>query len=305
MHYSYPVFWFFTVTYSLTGYEVAFGTTRNVVVEPQGMWCVLVEPQGMWCVLVEPQGMWCVEPVCGVCGVFWVNHRISAEWAGKWHSQDCPASLWGGEAHTPSYLNTRELQSGFWMSSLFTEPSARAYHFSFATDRELWVYGGDTVGWGEPATKIYTFNTSSEAWVEATTGESDSPPPQLRNGACTSSGYDLYIYGGYDGSHYHGSLYQLDCRNLKWTKFSGGGPRAKWGCGMIPCEGWFWLFGGRGAAGPTNELHVFDLKKGEGITSNDELCCQCRVVIVAYEVQCCCDIVASYIWGACVSWNME
>ena len=97
----------------------------------------------------------------------------------------------------------------------------------------------------------------------------------------------MYLYGGYDGRQYYGSLYQLNCSNLKWRLLSRSGssehsPTKKRGSGMVLFQYSLCLFGGRGdqptnpaqpgaefvetAVGVyTNELHLFDLEKGEAV----------------------------------------
>ncbi len=168
------------------------------------------------------------------------------------------------------------------MASSFSEPSPRWGHYSAAVGGQLCVYGGRTkdfsIGKSELGGCIHSFNQCMERWqTRATTGQ---PHPGLYDGACTSSGNHLYLYGGYDQSRFQDSLYRLDTDSLEWSQLPSG-PMRKIGCGMVSYKEKLILFGGYGIpSGPTqpgaefikitdghgwtNELHTFDVQKGEG-----------------------------------------
>ena len=94
----------------------------------------------------------------------------------------------------------------------------------------------------------------------------------------------IYMYGGNDGSRYRNSLHQLDTQSWTWSELTKSGPMRKAGCGMIAFDRKLLLFGGYGipsdstqqgakfikssrsigGRGWTNELHLFNLKEGEG-----------------------------------------
>ena len=120
-----------------------------------------------------------------------------------------------------------------------------------------------------------------ETWqTRATTGKH---PSGLYGGACTSTGHNVYLYGGHNDSGYDGSFHQLDIDSLEWAQLPSG-PMRKCGCGMVSYEDKLILFGGFGTpSGPiqpgaqfiedreyndgrgwTNELHMFDIQKSEG-----------------------------------------
>ena len=134
---------------------------------------------------------------------------------------------------------------------------------------------------------VHSFDGLLESWYPEDTG--GVPPPGLYSGACASDGHHVYAYGGHDGSAYQGSLHQLNTRTRTWKQLSSTGPMRKTGCGMVSYGSKLVLFGGYGipsdgipsdptqpgaefvkistysdGRGWTNELHTFDLIKGEG-----------------------------------------
>ena len=172
------------------------------------------------------------------------------------------------------------------------EPPARARHCSAAIDGQLHVYGGFVEDFSRDGeTQLFTFSPSTERWEKRGTNF----PIVADDYAHTSAGHFLYLYD------VTGSLYQLDTRTLNWNLLSqvppgGGGdyPIHKSGCKMVYYDDKLWLLGGFGTppigvvrtpvpalhsqlpasngplqlgakyiSGFTNELHMFDLKKGE------------------------------------------
>ena len=107
------------------------------------------------------------------------------------------------------------------------------------------------------------------------------------------------MYGGSDRSRYLNSLHQLDTLSWTWSELTKPGPMRKNGCGMIAFDKKLLLFGGYGyPSGPaqtdatfirsskftdgrgwTNELHLFDLKEGEGV-----LHCAVTILLSNYHV---------------------
>ena len=166
------------------------------------------------------------------------------------------------------------------------EPSPRWCHYSALVEEKLYVWRGCTKDFleqkSEVASSVHSFDQFLELWAE--NESSGVPPPGLYNGACASAGHHVYVYGGYDGSHHHSSLHQLDTRSWTWKQLSNAGPMRKVGCEMVAHDRNLVLFGGYGVpSGPTqagaefvknsdvtsgegltNELHVFDLNKGIG-----------------------------------------
>ena len=157
--------------------------------------------------------------------------------------------------------------------------SARWGHYSAAVGGQLYVVGGRTEDFpNEGTSSVHCFDQCRETWLstKATTGD---PPPGIFDGACTTSGHHLYVYGG--GLRFHDSLHQLDMDTLEWSQLPSG-PMKKVECEMISYEDELILFAGRGIpSGPaqpgalsitddlnykwTNELHSFNVKEGEEI----------------------------------------
>ena len=93
------------------------------------------------------------------------------------------------------------------------------------------------------------------------------------------------MYGGDDESRYLNSFHQLDTQSWTWNELTKSSPMWKNGCRMVAFDRKLLLFGGYGySSGPTqpgaefiesskstngmgwtNELHLFDLKKSEGV----------------------------------------
>ena len=136
----------------------------------------------------------------------------------------------------------------------------------------------------EKIVSIESFDSYLETWTSKTT--KGDPPPWLYLGACASSGH-IYAYGGRDGQSDYGSLYEFNTRTSSWRELaphSADSPMKKLGHGMVVWGEKCVLFGGYGipsgptqsgadfvidnsrtdGSGWTNEMHTFDLKKGEG-----------------------------------------
>lgn len=171
------------------------------------------------------------------------------------------------------------------MGAGFSEPcpSPRWGHFAATVEGKFCVWGGRTKDFHNEmrtlASSIYSFDQFMESWAQNKC--SGDPPPGLYDGACTSAGHYLYVYGGYDGAEANSYLHQLDTNLWKWKQLSNAGPMKKTGCGMVAHNGKLVLFGGFGApSGPTqpgaeyitdtsglrgwtNELHLYDPKEGK------------------------------------------
>ena len=169
------------------------------------------------------------------------------------------------------------------MEAGFSEPSPRWGQLSAVVEEKPCMYGGRTKDFLKEksglASSVHSFDGSW--YCEDTSGV---PPHGLYLGACASAGHHVYVYGGLDGSAHQGSLHQLDTRTWTWKQLSSTGPMRKSGCQMVSYGSNLVLFGGYGIpSGPTqpgpefvknsnytdgrgwtNELHTFDLIKGEG-----------------------------------------
>ena len=143
---------------------------------------------------------------------------------------------------------------------LSTEPAPRAYHFSSTVAGQTYIYGGNTLGAEDDEKSVFGFLQKEEVWKRHTT--TGTPPGTLNEGACTSVGDVIYMYGDYNSrSEVQGGLYSLDVREMKWSKVSNG-PRLS-GCGIAHRKNKLVVFGGYGDNRRSNELHIFDLEEGE------------------------------------------
>ena len=170
------------------------------------------------------------------------------------------------------------------------EPSARSACFCSHVEGKTYLWGGcnedlfeEKTSLEEFAASVYTFDPYLETW--ATLNPGGSPPSGMYYGACACAGHCMYTYGGWSVSPgvYTGSLHCLDTRTLMWRKLASAGPMKKRQSGMITYGNQLLLFGGYGVpsgpiqpgsqfvldsrytdgSGRTNELYMFDLRKGE------------------------------------------
>ena len=151
------------------------------------------------------------------------------------------------------------------------EPLPRRSHAAGAVDNKLHMWGGlagSKEKSREVADKIEMFDISKELWEQKPTH--GTPPPGLLDTAYTVVGSSLFVFGGLDGVSRHNTLFKLDLRNFQWEQVQvsnpSSGPQRKVGCRMVSYGGnQLVIFAGYTATGGgrTDELHVFDLDKGE------------------------------------------
>ena len=149
------------------------------------------------------------------------------------------------------------------------EPLPRYRHAAVAVDNKLYMWGG----WAgskeksqEEADKIEVFDISTKLWEQKPTH--GTPPPGLCNTAYTVVGSSLFVFGGEDGVSWHNSLFKLDLRSFQWEQVQvsnpSSGPQKKSGCRMVSYGvNQLVVFAGFTGSAWTDELHVFDLDKGE------------------------------------------
>ena len=149
------------------------------------------------------------------------------------------------------------------------EPLSRSEHAAVAVDNKLHMWGGSK-GWTgskeksrEVAQKLEVFDISTELWEQKPTR--GTPPPGLWDTAYAVVGSCLFVFGGYDG---HNSLFKLDLHTFRWEQMRvlnpSSGPQRKSGCGMVSCgDNQLVVFAGWTGSAYTDELHIFDLNKGE------------------------------------------
>ena len=150
------------------------------------------------------------------------------------------------------------------------EPLARYGHAAVAVNNKLHMWGGSDGSERksqELAQKLEVYDVSKERWQQKPTH--GTPPPGLWYTAYAVVGSCLFVFGGDDGVSRHNSLFKLDLHTFQWEQVRvsnpSSGPQKKSGCGMVSygdnqlvvlagCTGWRTY---------TDELHVFDLNKGE------------------------------------------
>ena len=151
------------------------------------------------------------------------------------------------------------------------EPLPRSLHAAVAVDNKLHMWGG----WcgskeksREETDKIEMFDISKELWEQKPTH--GTPPPALWDTAYTVVGSCLFVFGGYGGVSRHNTLFklELDLHSFQWEQVQvstpSSGPQKKQNCGMVSyCDNQLVIFAGWTGSVDTDELHVFDLDKGE------------------------------------------
>ena len=160
------------------------------------------------------------------------------------------------------------------------EPLPRLEHAAVAVDSKLHMWGG-WAGSKEKsqklAQKLEVFDISTEQWEQKPTH--GTPPPGLSltgytllpglwGTAYTVVGSCLFVFGGYDGVFFHNTLYKLNLRTFQWEQvkvsYLSSGPQKKNGCGMVSYgDNQQVVFAGWMSSRKTDELHIFDLNKGE------------------------------------------
>ena len=151
------------------------------------------------------------------------------------------------------------------------EPLPRLEHAAVAVDNKLHMWGG-WAGSKEKsqklAQKLEVFDISTELWKQKPTH--GTPPPGMSGTAYAVVGSCLFVFGGWDGVSRHNSLFKLDLRSFQWEQVRvsnpSSGPQRKSGCGMVSYgDNQLVVFAGHTGSvfTYTDELHVFDLNKGE------------------------------------------
>ena len=107
------------------------------------------------------------------------------------------------------------------------QPAPRFSHYSAPVGDQVYMFGGYTKDFSNGVcSSVHVFDIFAESWREwATQGPAS---PGLFDGACASSGENLYIYGGSNGI-YQGALHELNTNTLLWTRLAkaGSGPMRK------------------------------------------------------------------------------
>ena len=157
---------------------------------------------------------------------------------------------------------------------------ARTNSFVASAEDKLYLWGGCEDA--EPYA-IYIYSVNTETWMKEIT-KGPHPCAGLFGGGCSIAGQHIYLYGGFDGSSWSGSLYQLNTDNWSWSELSNcsaAGPRRKSGCGIIIYKDQLVVVGeyygskepdskqsgSRYERGYTNELHCYSLTTGKSEAS--------------------------------------
>ena len=149
------------------------------------------------------------------------------------------------------------------------EPLPRSEHAAVAVDNKLYMWGG-WAGSVEKSQKLLqkveVFDISTELWEQKLTH--GTPSPGLWDTAYAVVGSCLFVFGGWDGVSRHNSLYKLNLRSCQWewvrVSNPSSGPQRKRGCRMVSySDNQLVVFAGFTGSRMTDELHVFDLNKGE------------------------------------------
>ena len=100
------------------------------------------------------------------------------------------------------------------------EPSPRYGHYAAAVDGQFYLYSGRTVRYTAEKEMLQSLvevlDPLTERWTQKTT-EGDIPPG-MYDGTCTSTGQDLFTFGGRNEKLWYGDLYRLKPTqiSLRW-----------------------------------------------------------------------------------------
>ena len=149
------------------------------------------------------------------------------------------------------------------------EPLARSEHAAVAVDYKLHMWGG-SAGSKEKSRElrkhVEVFDISTELWEQKPTH--GTPPPGLWDTAYTVVRSCLFVFGGNGDGSRHNTLFKLDLRSFQWEQVQvsnpSSGAQKKSGGRMVSYgDNQLVIFAGFTGSGETDELHVFDLDKGE------------------------------------------
>ena len=153
------------------------------------------------------------------------------------------------------------------------EPLPRFGHAAVAVDNKLHMWGGWAVSKEKSrevapklAQKLEVFDITTELWEQKPTH--GTPPPGLSGTAYAVMGSCLFVFGGSDGVSCHNNLFKLDLCTFQWEQLRvsnpSSGPQRKNVSGMVSYgDNQLLVFAGYTGSTITDELHVFDLNKGE------------------------------------------
>ena len=129
------------------------------------------------------------------------------------------------------------------MATSNATPSPRSNPFIASAGDLAYLWGGK--GDTEPGA-VFICSKKTKTWTKKLT-KGRHPPAGLRDGACCIADQHFYLYGGYDGSSRHGTLFQLNMADWSWKELSNcppGGPGKKDGCRMVAYKNNLVVIGG-------------------------------------------------------------
>ena len=148
------------------------------------------------------------------------------------------------------------------------EPLSRFGHTAVALGSKLCVWRGvgPNKNLEEIASTVEEFDVPTELWEQKSIH--GTPPPGLANSASTVLGISLYSFGGFDGKFASSTFHQIDLHTLQWKDLMvqnpSSGPQGKIGSRMVSFgDNQLIIFAGKGVSGCTNELHIFNIDRGE------------------------------------------
>lgn len=92
-----------------------------------------------------------------------------------------------------------------------TIPEPRNAHTMTRCGDQLFVFGGGVSAKGG----LYAFNTVTNHWK---TFECELVPIGLRGHSATLVGYNILIFGGFDGKNRNNKVYSFDVVEMAWTE---------------------------------------------------------------------------------------
>ena len=144
------------------------------------------------------------------------------------------------------------------------EPQRRYDHAAFGFGSKHFLWGG--VGFPAIQTaQIETFDVTSAKWQEPLLLKG-SPPGRLRGMAVTIDGDSAYSFGGKVGSSRTNNIYEINTRTLECRYVlptSSYSPPGVAYSSILLYNEQLVACGGLTGKGRTNDLYIFDLRKGE------------------------------------------
>ena len=144
------------------------------------------------------------------------------------------------------------------------QPQPRYHHAAFGVGSKHFLWGGNP-SLAIQTAQIETFDVSSAKWQEPLLLKGSSPG-SLYAMAVTTDGDSAYSFGGYVGSTRTNSIYEINTRTLECRHVlptSSYSPPGVAYSSILLYNEQLVACGGDTDKGRTNDLYIFDLRKGE------------------------------------------